>query len=30
LPSYNRQVNKLAVSCIDLANNESELYAIEK
>jgi len=30
LPSYDRQANKLAVSCIDLANNESELYTIEK
>ena len=30
LPSYDRQANKLAVSCIDLANNESELYIIEK
>ena len=30
LPSYDRQTNKLAVSCIDLANNESELYTIEK
>jgi hypothetical protein len=30
LNSFNKTVEKLAVSCIDLANNESGLYAIEK
>jgi uncharacterized lipoprotein YddW (UPF0748 family) len=30
LNSFNKTVEKLAVSCIDLANNESGLYEVEK
>ena len=30
LTSFNKTIEKLAVSCIDLANNESELNTIEK
>jgi hypothetical protein len=30
LNSFNKTVEKLAVSCIDLANNESGLYEVGK